>query len=229
MFTKICLTLALGVSAALSLSVNPLTSVISGGQTTITWTSTSSDPTFSIELLHPSFNNAFAIANNVNPAANTLTLQIPSVPTGDGYTIEFVNVTDINNVYATSGSFSIGADSSSSGTGGATGGGTGSATGGATGSATSGSTSSTGSAGASATGSGSSSANSTGSVSGSGVKPSSTSGSLSGSGSSRSVTGTSSGSASSSSGTGAPSGAARTVPTGVAALIFALVGATFAL
>ncbi|KAJ6538692.1 hypothetical protein DFH09DRAFT_1176781 [Mycena vulgaris] len=86
MFTKICLTLALGVSAAHTLSVNVPSSVTSGGQTTITWSSTSSDPTFSIELVHPSFNNAFAIANSVDPTTNTLTLTIPSMPAGDGYT-----------------------------------------------------------------------------------------------------------------------------------------------
>ncbi|KAJ6538666.1 hypothetical protein DFH09DRAFT_1176685, partial [Mycena vulgaris] len=87
-----CFTLALGVSAALSLSVNAPSSITSGGQTTITWSSTSSDPTFSIELIHPpSCNNAFAIANNVDPTANILTLAIPSVPTEDGYTLQFVN------------------------------------------------------------------------------------------------------------------------------------------
>ncbi|KAJ6538711.1 hypothetical protein DFH09DRAFT_1176846 [Mycena vulgaris] len=86
MFTKICLTLAFGVSAAHTLSVNAPSSVTSGGQTTITWSSTSSDPTFSIELVHPSFNNTFAIANSVDPTTNTLTLTILSVPVEDGYT-----------------------------------------------------------------------------------------------------------------------------------------------
>ncbi|KAJ6538696.1 hypothetical protein DFH09DRAFT_1323652 [Mycena vulgaris] len=116
MFTNICLTLALGVSAAQSLSVNAPSSVTSGGQTTMTWSSTSSDATFSIELIHPSFNNAFAIANSVDPTTNTLTLTIPPVPAEDGYSLQFVNVSDINQVYATSWSFAIGAEASASST-----------------------------------------------------------------------------------------------------------------
>ncbi|KAJ6538669.1 hypothetical protein DFH09DRAFT_1397946 [Mycena vulgaris] len=104
MFTKICLTLALGVSAAQSLSVDAPSSVTSGGQTTITWSSISSDPTFSIELIHPSFNNAFAIANSVDPTANTLTLTIPSVPAD--YTSSSFEIPR--------GSFAIGAEASAS-------------------------------------------------------------------------------------------------------------------
>ncbi|KAJ7459247.1 hypothetical protein FB451DRAFT_1046205, partial [Mycena latifolia] len=108
---SLALTLA---STALALSVNAPSSVTSGGQITITWSSTSSDPVFSIELTHPSFNNDFGIANNVNPSTNSLTIGLPSVPAEDGYTLEFVNITDINQVYATSPSFSIGAEVSSS-------------------------------------------------------------------------------------------------------------------
>ncbi|KAJ7634048.1 hypothetical protein B0H17DRAFT_845700, partial [Mycena rosella] len=98
---------ALGVSTAFSLTANPLTSAIVGGQTTITWTSTSSDPVFSIELTHPSFNNDFAIANNVDPTKNSLTVLIPEVPPEDGYTLQFVNITNINQIFSTSSSFSI--------------------------------------------------------------------------------------------------------------------------
>ncbi|KAJ6576939.1 hypothetical protein DFH09DRAFT_1450503 [Mycena vulgaris] len=201
MFTKICLTLALAVSAALSLSVNAPSSVTSGGQTTITWNSTSSDPTFSIELVHPSFNNAFAIANSVDPTTNTLTLTIPAVPAEDGYTLQFVNVSDINQVYATSGSFAIGAEASST----ASSSSNASATGGAGG---------TGSANETASATGGASGSGTGSVKPTSTVPSSASGSNS-----------ASGSAPSSSGTGTPSGAARTrtLPAGAAAIV-ALVG-----
>ncbi|KAJ6538650.1 hypothetical protein DFH09DRAFT_1176630, partial [Mycena vulgaris] len=127
-FTKICFTL---LSAAQSLSVNAPSSVTSGGQTTITWSSTppicahcSSPPharlsfifraersLSSSSTLHscvplpstskyshspaPLFDgaqdNAVAIANNVDPTTNTLTLTIPSVPAEDGYTLQFVN------------------------------------------------------------------------------------------------------------------------------------------
>ncbi|KAJ7733195.1 hypothetical protein B0H14DRAFT_3614965 [Mycena olivaceomarginata] len=88
---------------------------------------------FSIELNHPSFNSALAIANNVNPADNNRTVGLPQSPQSafpavsllslrpphpftplDNYTLTFVNITDINDVFATSGSFSIGAAVSSS-------------------------------------------------------------------------------------------------------------------
>ncbi|KAJ7111688.1 hypothetical protein C8R44DRAFT_798474 [Mycena epipterygia] len=182
MFTKICFALALAVSSASSLSVNAPTSPTSGGTTTITWSSTSSDPVFSIELIHPSFNSAFGIANNVNPANNNITLTIPPVPAESGYTLEFVNVTDINQVFATSSSFSIGAAVSASA------------------SPTSSGTAAGGSASAPA-----GSAGTSGSGSASGAKPSSTSPSASGSSSGSS-------SAPSSSGTNTPSGAIRAVP-----------------
>ncbi|KAJ7758208.1 hypothetical protein DFH07DRAFT_819019 [Mycena maculata] len=107
MFTTICSTLAL-VSSALALTINaPPSDVTVGVPTSITWSSTSSDPVFSVELIHPSFNQALALANNVNPANNNVSITIPPVPAGDGYTIEFVNVTNINDVFATSSDFSI--------------------------------------------------------------------------------------------------------------------------
>ncbi|KAJ7205900.1 hypothetical protein C8J57DRAFT_137467 [Mycena rebaudengoi] len=108
MFTKFC-TLALAVSSALAITITTPTSVTSGNTTTIEWIGDSSDPIFSIELMHPSFNDALAIANNINSSDNSISLVIPSVPTGDGYTLQFVNVTDISKIYATSSSFSIGA------------------------------------------------------------------------------------------------------------------------
>ncbi|KAJ7235392.1 hypothetical protein C8J57DRAFT_1572216 [Mycena rebaudengoi] len=108
MFTKFC-TLALAVSSALAITITTPTSITSGNTTTIEWFGDSSDPIFSIELMHPSFNDAFAIANNINSSDNKISLVIPSVPTGDGYTLQFVNVTDISKIYATSSSFSIGA------------------------------------------------------------------------------------------------------------------------
>ncbi|KAF7312804.1 hypothetical protein MKEN_00963800 [Mycena kentingensis (nom. inval.)] len=88
----------------------------SAGTATITWSSTDSDPVFSIELHHDSFNQDFAIANNVNPAAKSITIDLPQVPAGDGYTLNFVNITDITKVYASSGEFSIAAAASGSAT-----------------------------------------------------------------------------------------------------------------
>ncbi|KAJ7848186.1 hypothetical protein B0H14DRAFT_3453340 [Mycena olivaceomarginata] len=53
-------------------------------------------------------------ANNINPADNNRTVNLPPVSTEDNYTLTFGNITNINNVFATSGSFSIGAAVSSS-------------------------------------------------------------------------------------------------------------------
>ncbi|KAJ7441198.1 hypothetical protein B0H11DRAFT_2292481 [Mycena galericulata] len=129
MFTKISFALALSASSALALSINTRSSVTSTETTSITWSSTSSDPVFSIELDHPSFlrpppspfeikqqadvdgdapqNTALAIANNVNPANDNITITIPLVPAQEGYTLTFVNVTNINDVFATGSDFAI--------------------------------------------------------------------------------------------------------------------------
>ncbi|KAJ7849769.1 hypothetical protein B0H13DRAFT_2674659 [Mycena leptocephala] len=74
------------------------------------------DRTFSIELTHPSFNHAIAIANNVDPKLDQTTVELPIVPAGDQYTLQFVNITDINQIFATSGDFSIAAAASPSST-----------------------------------------------------------------------------------------------------------------
>ncbi|KAJ7832955.1 hypothetical protein B0H13DRAFT_2679039 [Mycena leptocephala] len=72
--------------------------------------------TFSIELTHPSFNHAIAIANNVDPTLDQTTVELPIVPAGDQYTLQFANITDINQIFATSGDFSIAAAASPSST-----------------------------------------------------------------------------------------------------------------
>ncbi|KIJ97037.1 hypothetical protein K443DRAFT_681822 [Laccaria amethystina LaAM-08-1] len=114
MFAKLSL-LALVAPLVSALTVNNPSNPTSGGQVTITWTTAAGDPdSFSIELVNTSFNNAYAIANNVDPSTGSITLTIPTVPVGAGYTIEFVDIGNINTVYTTSGSFSIGANSASS-------------------------------------------------------------------------------------------------------------------
>ncbi|KAF8273836.1 hypothetical protein EI94DRAFT_1782758 [Lactarius quietus] len=87
------------------------TNATSGGSVTIPWSSTSTDPsTFSLELVNPTlFNNAIAIANNVATSTGTITVTLPIVPASGGYTIQAVDISNINSVYATSGGFSIGA------------------------------------------------------------------------------------------------------------------------
>ncbi|KAJ7436483.1 hypothetical protein B0H11DRAFT_656252 [Mycena galericulata] len=104
---------AFGATSVLSLTLNAPTSAQSGATTTITWTSNSTDSTFSIELFHPTFNAAIAIANNVDPSLNQIMVELPSVPPGDGYTIEAVNIANINQVFSTSTDFSIAPGASS--------------------------------------------------------------------------------------------------------------------
>ncbi|KAF9035034.1 hypothetical protein BDZ89DRAFT_498254 [Hymenopellis radicata] len=96
------------VASALALQVeDPTETVRSSSPITINWTSQSSDPTFSIELINESFNNQFAIANNVQASLNTLTLTLPQVPTGGGYTIQFVNISNINDIFSQTSTFSV--------------------------------------------------------------------------------------------------------------------------
>lgn len=81
---------------------------------------------FSLYLYNEEFNDSFAIANNVDPALGSITIQIPVVPVRfvkscsppcsqadnenrDGYTLRAVNVGNIEDVYSSTGSFSVGA------------------------------------------------------------------------------------------------------------------------
>ncbi|TDL26347.1 hypothetical protein BD410DRAFT_783378 [Rickenella mellea] len=115
MFAKFSLLVAASLPFVACLSVDTPSDVSSGGETKISWTGSSGDPSvFSIELLNTIFHNAFAVANNVQTSLNSVTFQLPSVPPGDGYTINLVNISDINQVYAASGSFSITGPSTSS-------------------------------------------------------------------------------------------------------------------
>ncbi|KAH9049518.1 hypothetical protein EDB84DRAFT_1453161 [Lactarius hengduanensis] len=83
----------------------------SGGPATISWSSGDTDPVvFTIELVNINlFHNAIAIANNVQKTAGSISVTLPIVQAGDGYTIEAVDIGNINNVFGTSGDFAIGA------------------------------------------------------------------------------------------------------------------------
>jgi hypothetical protein len=86
----------------------------SGGPAQFTWTSDASDPsTFSLELVNTVFNNAFAVGNNIQTSDGTISVALPIVPAQAGYTLEAVNIGNINEVYGTSSGFSIGATVSS--------------------------------------------------------------------------------------------------------------------
>ncbi|KIP11768.1 hypothetical protein PHLGIDRAFT_33240 [Phlebiopsis gigantea 11061_1 CR5-6] len=108
MLPKLCALAALLPFAA-SLTITTPTNLTSGGPATISWTTAAGDPsTWSFELVNTDvFHNSFAIANNVNPSLGSISMTLPSVPPGDGYTIEAVNITNINQIFATSGSFTV--------------------------------------------------------------------------------------------------------------------------
>jgi len=117
MYSK-CTLLAL-VPFAAALSVEPLLNPTSQGEVTVKWAVTSPDDpaVFTIELSNDAFNDEFAIANSVDASLEELTLTLPVVPDGTGYTVQLVDVGDIDNIYAESSGFSIGAVSTDSTTG----------------------------------------------------------------------------------------------------------------
>ncbi|KAJ7913543.1 hypothetical protein B0H13DRAFT_2004752 [Mycena leptocephala] len=109
---KICAILALAAPLASALAITSVTgNAVSEGSLTISWTTSTSDPagTFSIELNHPSFNNALAIGNNVDASSLSDTVALPNVPADSGYWITFVDISNINSIFAQSQTFSIGA------------------------------------------------------------------------------------------------------------------------
>ncbi|KAJ7496413.1 hypothetical protein FB451DRAFT_1359084 [Mycena latifolia] len=104
---KLCATVMLAASVVMAIDIQAPEAPASGGEIVVKWTP---DPTlreFSMELTHPDFNAALAIATSVNPEAGEVSVMLPPVPPTGGYTIEFVNVTDINDVFGTSPEFSI--------------------------------------------------------------------------------------------------------------------------
>ncbi|KAF8079329.1 hypothetical protein FPV67DRAFT_1776340 [Lyophyllum atratum] len=129
MFSKLSL-LALVTPLVAGLTLTISDKVTSGGQVTVSWTTGPGDPcvhtsfvltvrrltqhfslerraTFSLELKNEVFHNAFAIANNVIPESGSIDITLPIVPAGDGYTLEAVDIGNINNVYASTGGFAV--------------------------------------------------------------------------------------------------------------------------
>ncbi|KAJ7194884.1 hypothetical protein GGX14DRAFT_475707 [Mycena pura] len=105
----LCSTLAILTSTVLAIDVQAPVEPTSGALTTIHWTPDPAVPVFSMELVHPDFNDALAIANSVNGSLGYLKVDLPAVPADDGYTLQFVNISDIDDVYATSPVFAIAA------------------------------------------------------------------------------------------------------------------------
>ncbi|KAF8641092.1 hypothetical protein AX17_000735 [Amanita inopinata Kibby_2008] len=84
------------------------TPVRSASSFTVKWTSDATDPgLFSFELNNEVFHNSYAIANNVQTTQGSLTIALPIVPIGGGYTLQAVNITNINDVYGETGQFNI--------------------------------------------------------------------------------------------------------------------------
>ncbi|KAB5590504.1 hypothetical protein CTheo_6053 [Ceratobasidium theobromae] len=98
------------IASAMSIT-KPDSSGWQNGTVTIAWTSAAGDPeVFSVELRDtntPSVISPLAVANNVNTALGTYSFLLPPVPDAATYQIEFVNVTNINQVYASSTTFAI--------------------------------------------------------------------------------------------------------------------------
>ncbi|KAJ7288871.1 hypothetical protein C8J57DRAFT_522793 [Mycena rebaudengoi] len=105
---KLCVVLSAAAVLVAAVEIEAPPMPTSGGTTTIKWTPDASlSRPFSIELHHESFNDNLALANNINPESGEVTVPIPSVPPTDGYTIEFVGIDNINEVFGTSPEFSI--------------------------------------------------------------------------------------------------------------------------
>jgi len=135
MFAKFISLLVLVAPLASALQLNTPEGVTSGGWLNISWISAPSDPaTFTLELINVAFNSQFAVFNNVDPSLGHLNLQCPIVPATGGYTVQANDIGNITDIFATSGSFSIGATISSSST--STGSGIGSGTASTSGTAT---------------------------------------------------------------------------------------------
>ncbi|KAK0193110.1 hypothetical protein F5146DRAFT_1223116 [Armillaria mellea] len=110
----------LPVALALTIST-PTDPVVSASSLTIKWNAAYVDEaTFTIELINAAFNRQYAIANNVNSGYGDteLTVLLPAVLPGTGFTLQLVNPGNINDIYAESGQFTVvDANSTSTATG----------------------------------------------------------------------------------------------------------------
>ncbi|KAI0690735.1 hypothetical protein BC835DRAFT_162430 [Cytidiella melzeri] len=101
-------------SVANAITFTTPTDVHSASPVTISWTQDSSDPsTWSLYLVNEAFHNSFAIFNPVNGSAGSVNLTLPTVPIGDGYTLEATQIGNITAVIGTSSTFSVAAPVSS--------------------------------------------------------------------------------------------------------------------
>jgi hypothetical protein len=115
MFSKLSVALAIvAFQMASALKIQAPTNPASDGQVTIKWSAEATDPaTFSIQLTNEIFHNTFAIANNVDSALGEIVLTLPTLQPGSGYAVIAHDNSNINNVFAKSSEFDVGATSAS--------------------------------------------------------------------------------------------------------------------
>ncbi|KAL5533608.1 hypothetical protein ACEPAG_68 [Sanghuangporus baumii] len=115
-FAKLSTSLALIAPLVSALTIETPTGWTSGGPATINWTAVQGDPqSFSIELINNAFNRQFALANNVATGSLSASMTLPIVPlspTAD-YTVQFVNIGNLTDVFAESAAFAISESASS--------------------------------------------------------------------------------------------------------------------
>ncbi|KAF8635296.1 hypothetical protein AX15_000474 [Amanita polypyramis BW_CC] len=118
MFIKAASVLALVAPlACATIVIQQPSNIRSNTVVTINWSSTdqgNDPPTFSLELVNQIFHNSYAIGNTIPTSQGSITLTLPTVPEGDGYSLQAVNVTNINDVYSQTSQFNVGAPLSSS-------------------------------------------------------------------------------------------------------------------
>lgn len=94
-----------------ALQITTPTDWVSESRVTVEWTNEEADQnnftTFTIQLVNPIFNNQYAIANNLDPSMSMHELLLPNVPADANYYLAAVNIGNINQVYARSGTFAI--------------------------------------------------------------------------------------------------------------------------
>ncbi|KAF8595830.1 hypothetical protein BDV93DRAFT_528397 [Ceratobasidium sp. AG-I] len=110
LFSSAVLSICAAAVSALTIT-GPNSNGWKNGTVTVTWTTASGDPeVFSMELRDtntPSVISPLAVANNIKSSEGSHSFLLPPVPAANTYQLEFVNVTNINQVYATSGTFPI--------------------------------------------------------------------------------------------------------------------------
>ncbi|TEB27576.1 hypothetical protein FA13DRAFT_1816293 [Coprinellus micaceus] len=107
MFSKLAL-LTLIAPFASALTLHTPAQLTPLALATLTWDTAPGDPElFTLEIVNEEFNDAFAIASNIDSDQGSIIVIIPVVPVRGGYTLEAVNVANTNDVYSQTGTFNV--------------------------------------------------------------------------------------------------------------------------